>query len=264
MLDLELLGVGWAFPIQNKFSTHTNCTLLGSTFLVLRSHARYQAILSRLALYHCSSFPTILLQLIRTGARLSQPDYSGISPYPSAGSKQEKVLVLLHTAQSFSPLAWATNLQPRSPPCDRSRRTHIAFAHRAAVCIYLSRVVISLDPTTQFPHDLELLEVDVIAHLSLIRPNDALFAATTWPAFIAGAEVTDRGKQEWVAERFQELWRVEPWGLIRGAFEVLENIWKRRRSGVVADMEENLPMRKGGDGEWTKESRESGVAWLIL
>lgn len=31
------------------------------------------------------------------------------------------------------------------------------------------------------------LVVDIVTHLSFIRPSNALFTATTWPAFIAGA-----------------------------------------------------------------------------
>ncbi|MCJ1458314.1 hypothetical protein MMC28_008685 [Mycoblastus sanguinarius] len=213
---------------------------------------------------HCSSFPAILLPLIRTGAQLSQPNHPSSPLYPSTGSKQQQALLLLSTARSFNPLAWATNLQPRSPATDLLHRTHIASAHRAAVCIYLSRVLLSLYPTTQLSHNLESLVADIIAHLSFIPPSSALFTATTWPAFIAGAETNDRARQEWVARRFQELWEVEPWGLIRGALGVLERIWVGRRSGVVVNGEGTLLKGKKGDGDWIGDLKGGGVDWLIL
>ncbi|KAF2489033.1 hypothetical protein BU16DRAFT_496889, partial [Lophium mytilinum] len=171
---------------------------------------------------HCSSFPVILLQLIRDGAQLSQSNHPSSPLYPSTVSKQQQALLLLYTAQSFNPLTWATNIQARSPATDLLHRTHVASAHRAAVCIYLSRVLLSLHPTIQLSYDVESLVEDIITHLSFICPSDPLFTATTWPAFIAGAETHDHARQELVATRFQELWEVEPWGLIRGALGVLE------------------------------------------
>lgn len=143
-------------------------------------------------------------------------------------------------------------------------RTHVASAHRAAVCIYLSRVCLSLDQNTQFTIDLEILVTDIITNLSVIRRDDALFTATTWPAFIAGAETHDRASQEWVTRRFQELWEVEPWGLMRGALGVLERIWKRRRSAVVLDDEGAEVEVKKKEVDWIGDMRGQGVDWLNL
>lgn len=159
---------------------------------------------------HCSSFPTILLQLIRAGAQLSQPNHQSSPLHSSTGSNQPQALLLLSAAQSFDPFAWATTLQPRSPATDLLHRTHIASAHRAAVRIYLSRVLLSLYPTTQLSHNSKSMVADTLTHLSFICLSDALFTATPWPAFIAGAETNDGASQEWVARRFQELWEVEP------------------------------------------------------
>lgn len=72
--------------------------------------------------------------------------------------------------------------------------------------------------------------------------------------------------------RFQELWEVEPWGLIRGALGVLERIWVGRMgSGVVNVSREGEGGtlleggKKGeGDGDWIGELRGQGVDWLIL
>ena len=67
-----------------------------------------------------------------------------------------------------------------------------------------------------------------------------------------------------MARRFQELWEVEPWGLIRGALGALERIWAGRRSGVVVDGEGTLLEGKKGDGDWIGDLRRSGVDWLIV
>ncbi|KAL9620364.1 MAG: hypothetical protein Q9160_005064 [Pyrenula sp. 1 TL-2023] len=214
---------------------------------------------------HCSSFPADLLQLIRTGAQLSQNNHPTSPPYSlTCSSKQQQALILLSTAQSFHPLTWAQNVQPRFPTTDLQHRTHIASAHRAAVCIYLSRVSLSLNPTTtQVFHDLEPLVANIITDLSFLRPNDALFKATAWPAFIAGAETTDPSNQEWVARRFQELWEVEPWGMIKGALGVLGRIWAGRNNGAVVNGGEAMKEERR-DGDWIRALRGRGVDWLIL
>lgn len=125
-------------------------------------------------------------------------------------------------------------------------------------------MLLSLQPTTQPFYDPGSLVADIITHLSFIRPCDALFTATTWPTFIAGAETNDRETQEWVARRFQELWSVEPWGLIREALGLLEKIWVGRRDTVV-DNEEEIAVKQGErDADWISDLLGSGADWLIL
>ena len=210
---------------------------------------------------HCSSFPATLLHLIQIGAQFTQPTRPLSPSYISTSSKQQQALLLLHNARSFNPLTWATNLRSCSPTTDIFHRTHIASAHRAAVCIYLSRVVLSVDPSAQLPHTFESLETDIITHLSFINPSNTLFTATTWPTFILGAETNDCAMQEWVARRFQELWEVEPWGLLRSAFGVLQNIWlkNRRTSGV-----EKNGVVVEDHGDWIRDLKEEGIDWLII
>lgn len=94
--------------------------------------------------------------------------------------------------------------------------------------------------------------------MACIRPHDAIFTATTWPAFIAGAETNDCGMQAWVAERFRELWVVEPWGSIRGALGVLEGIWEERRAAAELGQSETAPH------DWVRRLRDNGVDWLII
>ena len=86
-----------------------------------------------------------------------------------------------------------------------------------------------------------------------------------WSSFVAGAETDDSSRQEWVAERFQELWAVEPWGLIRGALGVLEDIWAGRRGGKAdVDKPSGAAEQKRGRGDWIGVLRDRGADWLIL
>ena len=67
-----------------------------------------------------------------------------------------------------------------------------------------------------------------------------------------------------MATRFQELWEVEPWGLIRGALGVLERIWVERRSDAMVNEEGNPLMGKTKDGDWIRDLRVRGADWLII
>lgn len=140
---------------------------------------------------------------------------------------------------------------------------HVTSGHCAAVCIYLSRVVISLDPLAQLSWDPEALVTEAIHHLSFIRPKDALFTATTWPAFIAGAETFDYAKQVWITKRFQEIWSVEPWGTIRGALGLLQNIWTER-SGEALSKNRMQSDKAHESADWVRKMRGMDVDWLII
>ncbi|THY24323.1 hypothetical protein D6D01_05518 [Aureobasidium pullulans] len=207
---------------------------------------------------HCSSFPAVLLQLVQAGTRLSQP-----SCPISLQIKQNRLFPLVCAARSFDPLTWATELQPRSPSADLQQRNLVARGHKAAVTIYLSRLLLSLYPTTKPSCDFVALVDEVMGSISQIRKHDALFTATIWPAFIAGAETDMAEKQELVVVRLRELWEVEPWGLMRGALRTLETIWSIKKRGAQ-DGKSYLPGQRLRDGDWIQYLRETGVNWLIL
>ena len=178
--------------------------------------------------------------------------------------RDQAVLVsLIQKALSFVPQAWATGLQARSPGSDVVHRTHIASAHRGAVCIYLERLLISLNPSACFDRHLESFVEEVAGHLDIFRPEDVLFPATAWPTFIVGAETNDEGRQKWVAGRFQELWEVEPWGMIRESLGVLERIWKSKKRQVTNDRDRNPQTSENTENDWITELKSSGVDRLI-
>ena len=213
---------------------------------------------------HCSSFPAVLLGLIQSGAQLVQTDCK-LSPDLVGDRREEEALQLLHEASSFDPLDWAGRLRSRSPEDDHVNREHIAFAHRAAVCIYLSRVLLSINPGFPLTYDLEALVVDIVYHLSFVQPGNALLMASTWPAFIAGAETHHLDRQQWIANRFQELWNAEPWGLFRGGLEVLESIWEKRQMDLRLDSARSSPFSADKtERNWLLDLRSLGVDWLII
>lgn len=209
---------------------------------------------------HCSSFPTALLEIMWKANNLSRSDQYLTRQAQHIPSLASQLQILLQAAQAFNPLAWATALQPRSPTPDLSHRLHVASAHRAAVCIYLYRLLLFLDLSAQLALSLDSLVSEAIDHMACIRQSDALFTATTWPAFIAGAETNDPQKRAWAAQRFSELWEVEPWGTIRGALGVLREIWSERGRDEACDG------RAVGCGhsDWVIGLREKGVDWLII
>jgi hypothetical protein len=209
---------------------------------------------------HCSSFPSILLRLIQAGTKLSRQD----QPI-SVEVKQNKLFVLICAAKFFDAGAWAKKVQPLSPTTDVEQRTMVARAHKAAVTIYLSRLLISLYTTTKPSCDFEALVTEALENISNIDITSPLFTATTWPTFIAGAETNVMEKQRWVATRFRQRWEVEPWGLLEGARETLETIWTLK--SARAEDKETVPSSKhdmGTDGDWVQYLRETGVNWLIL
>jgi hypothetical protein len=209
---------------------------------------------------HCSSFPSILLRLIHAGTGLSQQDQSVFVEV-----RQKKLFVLICAAKAFDATAWAGKIQPLSPIADFEQRTMVARAHKAAVTIYLSRLLVSLYPTTKPSCDFGALVTEALDNISGIDISSPLFTATTWPTFIAGAETNLAEKQRWIATRFRERWEAEPWGLLEGALETLKTIWtlksgRAENNGMILSSEHDIST----DGDWVQYLRKTGVDWLVL
>jgi hypothetical protein len=195
-------------------------------------------------------------------AQLARAEQSPLSQDLNRGSLKEQVSLLLREAELFDAKSWATTLQPRSPVSDLLHRSQVASAHCIAVRIYLSRLLLSFGPDARLSNTLELLVPEIICHMANIRPCDALFTATTWPAFIAGAETNDLQNRAWIAQRFAELWEVEPWGTVRGALDVLKGIWLEK-DGPMAGRQ-STRHEGSHDGNWIASLRRTGVDWLIV
>lgn len=166
----------------------------------------------------------------------------------------QRLLLLLQAVQSFDAFLWATSLQKVSPQKDIDKRIHIASAHKAAVCIYISRALLSISQGTGVSDNLESLVSDVVHHLSFLTCDDEFFKATSWPTFIAGAETRDLTRQDWVASRLHKLWDLLPWGYIGSALQILDTIWEKRN---ITTNSANTSVN------WVQELRSMGVDWLI-
>ncbi|KAE9579814.1 hypothetical protein CGMCC3_g4375 [Colletotrichum fructicola] len=250
----------------------SNCfvyDLLGSSFA--NSHLPHSGGLSTTTMSllqdaegnHCSSFPAALLPLIQAGSELLKMNDVSVFSGSLINSGQQDGLHLLQAAKSFDPAVWAITLQPRSPADDLLHRTIIASAHKAAVCVYLSRIILALWPNTGLPDDLEVLAAEIITHLSNMHPGDALFTATAWPAFIAGLETADPANRAWVVRRFQELWETEPWGVTRDALEALRNIWDGRRNENLVTSNNDQFCEEEDNWTWIRKLKNMGIDWLI-
>ncbi|EEY22243.1 acriflavine sensitivity control protein acr-2 [Verticillium alfalfae VaMs.102] len=212
---------------------------------------------------HCSSFPAALLPIMQAGAQLLKMNDDSTSPDTLADSRRYGALHLLHAAKSFDPAVWAINLQPRSPADDLFHRTEIASAHKGAVCVYLSRIILALWPSTVLPDDLEALAAETIIHLSCMQPGDALFTATAWPAFVAGLEIADLTNRAWVVRRFQDLWELEPWGLTREALGALTTIWDGRKNEDATKSRNNEVYEQQRNWNWVEKLKSIGTDWLV-
>lgn len=98
----------------------------------------------------------------------------------------------------------------------------------------MSRVLLLLSPTAEVQDNLEPLVLDIINRLSFVTSNSELFKATSWPAFVAGADARDLGQQAWAMARLQELWEHLPCTMayVRSAMEILEGIWNKRDAAM--------------------------------
>jgi hypothetical protein len=110
---------------------------------------------------------------------------------------------------------------------------------------------------------LENLALKIQIHLSNISPHDPVIAATAWPSFIAGAEANENATKCWAQNHLQNIWAVQPWGLIKGALAVLRTIWARRRR--YRDCEDTYTMADEEENEnWVAYMKRIGADWLIL
>jgi hypothetical protein len=159
--------------------------------------------------------------------------------------------VLLEHAKLFDPSAWAARVQARSPVPDIPLRAALAAAHRSATLIYLIRVaqICGAKPLEHQPQIAHLVH-DITLQLSQIATCRPLLPATAWSAFIAGAEAQTYLDELWAKQHFDSLWRIQPWGVVKGATAALQ---------MIAC---GLDSMKGF--EWVKVMQGGGAQWLIV
>ncbi|RDW66967.1 hypothetical protein BP5796_09716 [Coleophoma crateriformis] len=178
------------------------------------------------------SCPAVLLQTLLAASQISRNLPNELASNETFKVAKERTEALLWTTQSFDPLSWATELQKISPQYDLDSRIHIASAHKAAVCIYISRILLSFSPNSESYENFEPLVSDIILHLSFISQEDPLYKSITWPTFVAGAETRDPERQAWAMTRLHQLWGILLWGYTRNIMGVLAGVWEKRVTPV--------------------------------
>ena len=120
----------------------------------------------------------------------------------------------------------------------------------------MSRILQFVSPAVEVQDNLEFLVSDIIDHLSFVTSDCELFKATSWPAFVAGADSRDLGQQMWAMARLQELWECLPctMGYVRSAMEILEGIWNKRDAAVCGGMH---------NVEWIQDLKVSEIDLMI-
>lgn len=143
---------------------------------------------------------------------------------------QAQIGDLLRAALAFDPTEWSIDFEPTSHLEDLEQRKRIASAHRAAVCIYLARVLPATSPLLDPSSDCALVSLtgladEVVHHLSFLQPGDTLFKSISWTLFLAGAESEDPAQRMWIMDRLDLFYSVMYWGYTRTIKKVLEAIW---------------------------------------
>jgi hypothetical protein len=146
---------------------------------------------------------------------------------------QDQVREILESALAFDPVEWACTFQPAYPFDDLEKRVRIASAHRAAVCIYVARVLPAGNPLLSSSSGTAVISLtslanEIVDNISYLTPDDAVFKSISWPLFLAGAESEDSVQRAWIHKTLEALWKEMYWGYIRTVQHVLEVIWKRR------------------------------------
>ena len=170
---------------------------------------------------------------------------------------QDQVRDLLIETLLFNPINWAYTFEPTSPLEDLEKRVRIASAHRAAVCIYIARVLSATSPLLDSSSGSALLSLtgladEIVHHISYLNPGDNVFKCISWPLFLAGAESEDPIQRTWIMDRLDRFYGVMYWGYIPTVKNVLELIWKNKDRAVV-----------GADNCWVDEVKELGTDLLI-
>lgn len=199
--------------------------------------------------YHCC--PPAILHIILSASRLCS------STEPNAA---EVAVSLLAQARALDVREWVYSIQGLSPQDDLEARVSLASAHRAAACLYVLLAVPGVSDeipeNTQQPDDLVL---EILYHLSSVPIDHVLLKGTVWPTFMAGAQTDDAMLRSWCIDRLRAVWTLNPfvcpWGYIRTATEMLEEIWSARDQALPSE---------GGKWNWLQKLKNSGETYLIV
>lgn len=150
--------------------------------------------------------------------------------------------MLLKSFHSTNDLqVWAYNFEPASPCENRDHRMHIAYAHRAAVCIYLARALPYTNPLISPSSEHALISLtglahEILHHVAYFKPGDTLYKSISWPVFLAGAECDDHASRTWIMDKLDEFYHLLYWGYVPTAKKILEIIWSSKDKAAEGDV----------------------------
>lgn len=195
--------------------------------------------------YHCC--PPFVLGLLARASRLSVKDVL-------------EAKSLVGRLQGFDVATWIHNLKGLPSTDDLAVRISVAYAHRAAACLYVVLVVPDVSMHTAEYLEPASLVHEIFGHLSNVPIEHALAKGVIWPTFLAGAQADDPVSRQWCLQRMQTMWFstpwICPWGYIESAITMLQDVWKTRDRKAREEAFDGL--------NWLQELRGSREHCLIV
>ncbi|KXX82506.1 Acriflavine sensitivity control protein acr-2 [Madurella mycetomatis] len=180
--------------------------------------------------YHCC--PPAILQTIMSASSLCS---DGVDD-----TRVKLALSLLNQARSLDVTEWVYSIRGLSAQDDLDARISLASAHRAAACLY---ILLAVPEIAVGPLSPDVLVREVLGHLASVPIDHVLLKGTVWPTFMAGAQTDDRQQREWCINRMQAVWAsnpwICPWGYIRTAIQMLQDLWGARDQTPVHQQKTN-------------------------
>ena len=205
--------------------------------------------------YHCC--PPVILRIILAASKLGEEISTSLTDKEAI---QTRVGELVQEAYAFDVEEWVYSIRGLSPHDDLEARVKLAEAHRGAACLYA--MLVAFDPEdedgelmqTQIDH----LVMEIFHHLSFVPIDHVHLKGTILPTFMAGAQANDEYWRAWCLERLKAIWTknpfICPWGYIRTAMEMMQDIWAARDEDA----------RTGARVNWLRRLKSSQEAFLIV
>ncbi|KAL1836256.1 hypothetical protein VTJ49DRAFT_5387 [Mycothermus thermophilus] len=187
--------------------------------------------------YHCC--PPEILNIILAASDLCDDR--------TTPDRVEQAQSLLLHGRSFDVVSWVRNIRGLSDRDDLDVRVSVASAHRAAACLYvLLAVPEAAEGPSLPPLTVDGLVREVLKHLAAVPVNHVHLKGTIWPTFVAGAQADNPAQRAWCAGRMRALGSLNPWacpwGYIRTAARVMEQLWEARDTAAAGGMKPNWLM----------------------